>query len=102
MAMGRWRGEHLPAIISVVEPQVRDQLVADPTIPLPLRFLLTFCPQMTPAEASQPALARYIVELTRREGKASDWRLLLSPSSAFSQVIRLPGIIPRSEKIADQ
>jgi hypothetical protein len=92
MAMGRWRGELLPAIICVVEPRVCERLIADPAVPLPLRFLLTFCPQMTPAEASQPALVRYVIELTRREGKWSDWRLLLSPSTSLSQVIRLPGI----------
>lgn len=92
MAMGRWRGEMLPAIICVVEPQVCEQLLADPATPLPLRFLLSFCPQMTPAEASQPALVRYVIELTRREGKWSDWRLLLSPQASFAQVMRLPGI----------
>lgn len=93
MAMGRWRTELLPAIICVVDPHVCEQLMADPTVPLPLRFLLRFCPRMTPAEAAHPALVRYVIELTRRDGKSSDWRLLLSPSTAFSQVIRLPGII---------
>ena len=99
MAMGRWRREMLPAIVCVVEPRVRDQLVADPAIPLPIRFLLTFCPQMTPAEAAQPALVRYIAEFTRRQGKWADWRLLLSPSTALSQVMRLPGIFqPEAEQ----
>jgi hypothetical protein len=93
MAMGRWRGEFLPAIICVVDPHVGEQLMADPAVPLPLRFLLRFCPRMTPAEAAHPALVRYVVELTRREGKWNDWRLLLSPSTAFAQVIRLPGIV---------
>ena len=93
MAMGRWRGELVPAIICVVDPQVCEQLMTDPAVPLPLRFLLRFCPRMTPAEAAHPALVRYVIELTRREGKWSDCRLLLSPSTALSEVIRLPGII---------
>ena len=72
MAMGRWRGELLPAVICVVEPGVCEQLATDPSVPVAIRFLLRFCPQMTPAEASQPALVRYVVELTRRQGKWSD------------------------------
>lgn len=97
MAMGRWGAEFLPAIICVVEPDVCAQLLADPAVPLPIRFLLTFCPQMTQAEAAQPALVKYVVEMTRREGKWNDWRLLLSPSTALAQVIRMPGIVPRGE-----
>jgi hypothetical protein len=97
MAMGRWRSEMLPPIICVVEPAVRDKLVADPAVPLPLRFLLTFCPQMTPAEASDPALVRYIIELTRRQGKWSDWRVVLSPSTAIAQILRLRGTFDGEE-----
>ncbi len=102
MAMGRWRGELLPAIICVVEPEVRVAILADPAMPLSLRFLLTFCPNMTPAEAAQPELIRYIVELTRRGGKWSDWRLLFSPASAMSQVIRLAGIYEPDKPQPDQ
>jgi hypothetical protein len=98
MAMGRWRGELLPAVICVVEPGVCEQLASDLSVPVAIRFLLRFCPQMTPAEASQPALVRYVVELTRRQGKWSDWRLLLSPSTAMAQVIRLPGIVSEKPK----
>jgi hypothetical protein len=96
--MGRWRGELLPAVICVVEPGVCEQLASDLSVPVAIRFLLRFCPQMTPAEASQPALVRYVVELTRRQGKWSDWRLLLSPSTAMAQVIRLPGIVSEKPK----
>jgi hypothetical protein len=97
MAMGRWRGEMLPAVICVVVPDVAAQLLADPGLSVAIRFLLTFCPQMTPAEASDPALVRYVVALTRRNGKWNDWRLLLSPATALAQIVRLPGIFQPTE-----
>jgi len=43
--------------------------------------VLTFCPQMNPAEARKPALVRYIVELTRRVGKLRNWLILLALGS---------------------
>jgi hypothetical protein len=92
MAMGLWDIEMLPAIICVVEPDLAERLRTDPAVSLEIRFLLTFCPQMTPTEAAQPAIVRYIVEFTRREGKLHDWLALLSPATAYVRAVRLPGI----------
>jgi hypothetical protein len=93
MAMSRWLLEMLPSIVCVVEPDVAARLLADPAVPLAVRFLLTFCPQMTFAESVEPALVRYVLELTRREGKWHDWLALLSPSTFGWQVFKLAGIV---------
>jgi hypothetical protein len=91
-AMQRWPWEMLPAIICVVEDDLAERLRADPEVPLMFRFLLTFCPQMNLAEARNSALVRYVVELTRREGKLHDWFAVLSPATAGARNLRLPGI----------
>lgn len=96
MAMMRWTFEMTPTIICVVDPDLAEGFRIDTRIPLTLRFLLTFCPQMTPAEAADPALVRYIVEVTRREGKLHDWLPLLSPGTTVGQAMRLPGIVDES------
>jgi len=91
-AMERWPKEKLPTMICVVEPEVANEMRRNSKVPLAIRFLLTFAPQMTPAEVAQPALVRYIVEFTRREGKLYDWLPFLSPATGFARAIRLPGI----------
>jgi len=92
MAMTRWAFEITPTIICVVDPCLAAEFRRDARLPLALRFLLTFCPQMTAAEAAEPALVRYIVELTRREGKLHDWLPLLSPGTTVGQAMRMAGI----------
>jgi len=91
MAMTRWILEMLPPIVCVAEPGVAERVRADPQTPFRLRFLLTFCPAMTPAEAADPARLRSMVEFTRREGKLRDWMILLSPGSVFSRAARVSG-----------
>jgi hypothetical protein len=93
MAMQRWAIGMLPAVICVVEPDIAARLRADASVPLPLRFLLTFCPQMSYAESFDKDVVRFVVEFTRREGKLHDWLLLLSPSTTIEQLARLPGIV---------
>jgi hypothetical protein len=91
MAMNRWLLEMLPPIICVAESDIAERLRADPQTPFRVRYLLTFCPGMTPAEAADPALLRSMVEFSRREGKLRDWLLLLSPGIVFSHSARLSG-----------
>jgi len=93
MAMQRWIHEMLPAIICILDPNVALRMRTDPTVPVAVRFVLTFCPQMTPAEAAESALVRYVVEFTRHEGKSHDWLALLSPSTTMARLRRLPGIV---------
>ena len=93
LAMGRWPMEMLPTIICVVEPDTAQRLRANRDVPLALRFLITFCPNITYAESAQPAIVRWILEFTRRRGKLDDWWPLLSPATSFLEAVRLPGIM---------
>ena len=82
----------MPAVICVADPDEARALRDDPQTPLDVRFLLTCCPRMTPAEAIDPKRLRYIIDLTRRQGKWSDWLATLSPMSG-RRILRMPGIV---------
>jgi hypothetical protein len=92
MAVQRWTLEMSPTVICIAEPAAAEQLRHDPAVPLVVRFLLTFAPRMTPEEAAQPALVRYVVEFTRRTGRMHDWLPFLSPATTLARATRLPGI----------
>ena len=91
MALHRWAMDG-PAIICVASPEVSDQLCSDHSVPLIVRFAVTFCPRMTPEEAATPDLIRYVLERTRRQGKLRDLLAFVSPCTLYSQLVRLPGI----------
>ena len=96
-AMQRWTYEMSPTVVCVADREVAEALCRDPTVPLILRFLLTFSPRMTPAEAAEPALMRYIVEFTMRQARVRDWLLVISPATFSLQTARLPGIADLGE-----
>ncbi len=80
--------ELMPAVICVGDPDVERSLREDAAVPLQIRFLLTSCPQATIAEATDPAQLRYLVELTRRQGRWRDWLGILSESAARHLISR--------------
>jgi hypothetical protein len=92
-AMLRWPLERSPAIICVVEPGVAETLRTDRAAPLSLRFLLSFCPQLSVEEASAPDIVRYVLAWTRRPAKLDDWLFLLSPATALSRAVSLDGVV---------
>ena len=91
-AMQRWPLERSPAIICVVEPNVAEVLRADPAVPLRLRILLNFCPQLSVAEAAEPSIMRHILTWTRRPSRIGDWLFLLSPATALARAVGLDGV----------
>jgi hypothetical protein len=90
--MQRWTYEMSPTVVCVADPGVAQAPCSDPSVPLVPRFLLTFSPRMTPAEAAEPALMRYIVEFTMRQARLRDWLLVLSPTTFLLQTARMPAI----------
>ncbi len=102
IALHRWWDESSPAIICVVEPDVAESLRANPEVPVNLRYLLNFCPQLSFEEAAQPAIVHYLVALTRRPGRMWDWLFLLSPSAAKSRAFSLDGVIEHDAYVETQ
>ncbi len=89
--------ELMPAVICVGASEVERSLREDGEVPLPIRFLLTSCPQATLAEATDPLQLRYLVELTRRQGRWKDWMAILSAAAAPHLILRgRPSRAPRS------
>jgi len=91
-AIQRWVLEIVPSVVCVVEPKVADELMRDSTTPLTIRYILAFCPHMSPAEARQPALVQYITEFTRRRGRLYDWLPFLTPATTGVRNNRLLGL----------
>lgn len=89
----RWYLEMAPAVICVVDPDVARDLCANPQVPLLVRFLLASSPQMTPSEAANPDLLKYLVEYTRRQGKWGDWLTMLSARASKHRILKMPGLL---------
>lgn len=89
----RTLAEMLPSVICVVNPNDARLLLDDAQVPVEVRYLLAWCPRMTPAETADGRQLRYIVEHTRRQGKWDDWLTTLSGPAARSRILRMPGIV---------
>lgn len=91
-ALNRWSFEALPAIVCIAEPETARALQRDARVPLEVRFALTKCPMMSFEEALDPAALRYVIGLTRRQGKLADWLTVLSGAMAPRRILYMPGI----------
>src|SRR4051812_24648392 len=74
----RWYFELLPSVICVVQPGVARELRANRATPLELRFILTWCPRLTPEEATDRDILAYILRQRRRTGRLGDVMTLVS------------------------
>ena len=80
--MHRWYFEVLPSVICVVEPDVAKMLREDKTVPLELRFLLAWCPNITFTEAQNAPVLERLIRQRRRNGRFNDWLVLLGGRSS--------------------
>jgi hypothetical protein len=85
--MQRWYYETLPAVICVVEPEVALMLKRDTSVPLALRFLLAWCPNISFSEAQDCEVLRNLIHQRRRNGRIKDWWVMLSGSIGEKNMI---------------
>jgi hypothetical protein len=82
-AFQRLYTEMLPSFLCVAEPETVPGLIAGPDLPLELRFLLSWCPALSPREARNPALLLALLRQRSRQGLVRDWLCGLFPGVAL-------------------
>lgn len=85
--MHRWYFEVLPSVICVVERDVAKMLMEDKTVPLELRFLLAWCPNLTFTEAQDAQVLDRLIRQRRRNGRFKDWLVLLGGRSSERRAV---------------